>query len=75
MAVQIPIDRAAIADFCRRNHIQKLALFGSVTRDDFGPNSDVGIADAAAPVAWDQLVWSGAQTGLPRRKAIWPTRN
>jgi hypothetical protein len=27
--------------FCRRHHIRKLALFGSVLRDDFGPDSDV----------------------------------
>jgi len=29
--------------FCRRHHIRKLALFGSVLRDDFGPESDVDI--------------------------------
>lgn len=43
MRAQIPIDREKIADFCRRNHIRRLALFGSVLRDDFGPNSDVDI--------------------------------
>jgi predicted nucleotidyltransferase len=41
MAVQIPIDREAIASFCRRNHIRKLAVFGSATREDFGPASDI----------------------------------
>lgn len=35
--------RDRIADFCRRNHIRRLALFGSVLRDDFGPNSDVDV--------------------------------
>ena len=30
-----------IADFCRRHHIAKLSLFGSVLRDDFGPDSDI----------------------------------
>lgn len=29
--------------FCRRNHIRRLALFGSVLRDDFGPESDVDV--------------------------------
>ena len=29
--------------FCRRHHIRKLALFGSVLRDDFGPDSDVDV--------------------------------
>ena len=33
----------AIADFCKRNHIRKLLLFGSVLRQDFGPESDVDV--------------------------------
>jgi predicted nucleotidyltransferase len=32
-----------IAKFCRRWKIRELALFGSVLRDDFGPDSDVDI--------------------------------
>ena len=43
MRARIPIDREEIADFCRRNHIRRLALFGSVLRDDFGPDSDIDI--------------------------------
>lgn len=39
--IDIPKDR--IADFCRRNHIRRLALFGSVLRDDFRPGSDVDV--------------------------------
>ena len=34
---------AKIADFCRRHHIRKLSLFGSVLRDDFRPDSDVDV--------------------------------
>jgi predicted nucleotidyltransferase len=41
MSVQIPIDRDKVASFCRRHRIRKLALFGSVLRDDFRPDSDV----------------------------------
>jgi len=37
------IDREKISDFCRRHHIRKLALFGSVLREDFGPGSDVDV--------------------------------
>jgi uncharacterized protein len=37
------IDGKGLADFCRRNHIRKLALFGSVLRDDFRPESDVDV--------------------------------
>lgn len=43
MTVQIPIDADEIAGFCRRRHIRKLALFGSVLRDDFNPSSDVDV--------------------------------
>lgn len=39
----IVIDRERLADFCRHNHIRRLALFGSVLRDDFGPDSDVDV--------------------------------
>jgi len=37
------IPAGEIEAFCRRNHIQRLALFGSVLRDDFRPDSDVDI--------------------------------
>ena len=40
---KIAIDHQRLADFCRRHHIRRLALFGSVLRDDFGPNSDVDV--------------------------------
>ncbi len=39
--IEIPKER--IAEFCRRNHIRKLAFFGSVLRDDFGLDSDVDV--------------------------------
>jgi hypothetical protein len=41
--VRIAIDREKIAEFCRRNHIRRLAFFGSVLRDDFRPDSDVDV--------------------------------
>ena len=39
----ISIDREAVSAFCRRHHIVRLALFGSVLREDFGPESDVDV--------------------------------
>jgi predicted nucleotidyltransferase len=39
----IPIPREKIAEFCKRNHIRRLALFGSVLREDFRSDSDVDI--------------------------------
>jgi len=32
-----------LEQFCRNNHIKKLALFGSVLRDDFRPDSDIDV--------------------------------
>ena len=40
---RIPVDKAKLADFCRRHHIERLSLFGSVLRDDFGADSDVDV--------------------------------
>lgn len=40
-AIEIPRDE--IIDFCRRHSVRKLALFGSVLRDDFSPTSDVDV--------------------------------
>jgi predicted nucleotidyltransferase len=39
----LAVPRNQIADFCRRNHIRWLALFGSAVRDDFRPDSDVDV--------------------------------
>jgi uncharacterized protein len=52
---KISISKKQIAEFCRRNHIRKLSLFGSVIRDDFGPDSDVDVL-----VEFEQ----GAKVGL-----------
>jgi predicted nucleotidyltransferase len=43
MGVHIDISKDRIATFCRRNHIRSFAFFGSVLRDDFGPDSDVDV--------------------------------
>ena len=45
----IAVDRAKLAEFCRRRHIRKLSLFGSVLRDDFRPDSDVDVLVEFAP--------------------------
>jgi predicted nucleotidyltransferase len=43
MVARIPIPEDEVAGFCRRHHIRRLALFGSVIRDDFEPHSDVDV--------------------------------
>ncbi len=39
----ITLDSPAIAAFCRKWRVRELSLFGSVLRDDFGPESDIDI--------------------------------
>ena len=41
--VRISLDHARLSQLCRRRHIRRLALFGSVLRDDFRPDSDVDV--------------------------------
>ena len=43
MSSQIDIPKEEIARFCRRYRIHRFSLFGSVLRDDFGPDSDVDV--------------------------------
>ena len=43
MPAAIAIDRRTVADFSRRHFIRRLALFGSVLRESFGPDSDVDV--------------------------------
>ena len=43
MAARIQMPGDAVAAFCRKHQVRKLALFGSVLRDDFRPDSDVDV--------------------------------
>lgn len=47
--IDIPLEQ--IRAFCRRWRIEELALFGSVLRDDFGPESDVDVLVTCGPGA------------------------
>lgn len=40
---RIDIPKDAVAAFCRKHHIRKLAFFGSVLREDFQPGSDIDV--------------------------------
>jgi len=39
----IKIPHEPIAEFCRRHGVKRLSLFGSILRDDFGPDSDIDV--------------------------------
>lgn len=49
MNVEVP--REKIEEFCRKWRVSELALFGSVLRDDFRPDSDVDVLLTFAPDA------------------------
>ena len=53
-----------MADFCRRNHIRKLSMFGSILRDDFGPDSDIDVLVEFGPGQTPGLAFFGHQEGL-----------
>lgn len=43
MPQHLAVDRDVLKAFCERHRIARLALFGSVLRSDFGPDSDVDV--------------------------------
>jgi len=43
MPFQIKVPKERIAEFCQRNYIRSLALFGSALREDFGRRSDIDV--------------------------------
>ena len=48
VAIDLPTEK--IADFCQRWQVTEFALFGSVLRDDFRPDSDIDIMVQFHPV-------------------------
>jgi predicted nucleotidyltransferase len=60
--IQIPKDK--IADFCKRHHIRKLSLFGSVLTDRFKPDSDIDILVEFYPEHIPGLAFFGMEEEL-----------
>ena len=46
---RIKIPKKKIDAFCRQYHVQRMAIFGSALRDDFGPDSDIDVLVTFAP--------------------------
>ena len=64
-ADKIHISRAELSSFCRKHRIRRLAFFGSVLRDDFGPESDVDVLVSFTPDArWTLFDMVGMQEEL-----------
>ena len=41
--VPFPFDKNRVSEVCRNRQIRRLAVFGSVMRDDFSPSSDIDV--------------------------------
>jgi predicted nucleotidyltransferase len=62
MKVRLPRDK--IADFCRRHHIRKLAVFGSVLHGDSRPDSDLDVLVEFVPGHVPGLAFFGMEQEL-----------
>lgn len=66
----INIERDWLEDFCRRWKVRELPLFGSVIREDFGPQSDIDFLVSFLPEEeWDLLDFVNIQIELSDRFA------
>ena len=63
---RLEINKQEIERFCRRHRIRRLALFGSVLRDDFGPDSDVDVLVEFEDGHVPGLAFFGMQAELSR---------
>ncbi len=60
--VEIPMER--VEEFCRRNRIRRLALFGSILREDFRTDSDIDVLVEFEPDARTGFAFFGMQEEL-----------
>lgn len=86
MNARIPIPMEAVRDYCSRWKVTEFALFGSVLRDDFSPDSDIDVLVLFAPDAGatlfdlvdmeDELsAMFGRKVDLVSRRGIEQSRN
>lgn len=63
--IAIDYDKEKLRDFCRRWKVTEFSLFGSVVREDFGPDSDVDVlVRLAADAPWRLSTWLEMQQEL-----------
>ena len=85
-AARFHLSGGQIAAFCERWNVVELALFGSVLRDDFGPDSDIDVLVRFRPghhpslfglsrMVWDLEELVGRPVDLVERKAVERSRN
>lgn len=86
MNAQVSISRDALTAFCREHGIKRLSFFGSVLREDFGPESDIDVLVEFQPGRTPGLlgiagievrlsVLFGREVDLVTRSAVEQSRN
>ncbi len=86
VADKLDISREQLAAFCRKWKITELALFGSVLREDFGPQSDIDVLVTFEPdhgwhildhieIEEELAALLGRSVDLVNRRAIEQSRN
>lgn len=76
--LNIAVPRAGLAAFCRRHHITRLSLFGSVLTDAFKPDSDIDVLVEFEPghaPGWDVVSIENGLASLLGRKVDLHTKN
>jgi uncharacterized protein len=74
----IGVTIAQIEAFCQKHHIRYLAFFGSIMRDDFGPQSDIDVLVEFEPdhiPGYNFFLIEAALSQLLKRKADLQTVN
>lgn len=67
MPSRIPYNSDALAAFCRKWKVKELALFGSVLREDFRPDSDVDVLVTFEPDdPWSLWDWPDMMEDLKK---------
>jgi predicted nucleotidyltransferase len=61
---KVHLPKEKIADFCRRHHIRKLAVFGSVLHGDAQPDSDLDVLVEFEPGHVPGLAFFGMEQEL-----------
>ncbi len=64
-----------ITELCERHYVRRLALFGSVLRDDFGPDSDVDVLVEFEPGKTPGLSFFGMEIELSEMLGGWVDLN
>ena len=72
-ALPVAIAKEFVEDFCVRNRIHKLSLFGSVLTPRFGPESDVDVLvefEPGAPITYLDLARMELELGEVLRRRV-----